>query len=506
MKRISIVVLILFLVVLSTGCNKGKDYVDSDGTKLFGKRTLKDGTTKIDRAELPNGKKQFDVTILPDSTYKIARVEYPDGQNQFDVTILPDNTDKIGRVETPSGNRQFDVTMLPNGTTKYGRIEHRDGEKDFDATQLSDGTVKIARVEFPDGTKQFDVTKAPDGTVRVERTAKPDGRSDQPTNESAVADSAKTTVSSFAGSTAAVALVSGTTDPKIIEAVNFLNQHSTPDDSGNSKLVSTGIRLNEGRLTNEYDYTESGKPTSHHVDSALAADLDPNSVKDAGVGYLDVDCKDQKPCATETTVGAKKYFMIGHFDVDRSNEAKQYLRQILLLEQGQSASKIDANLHEGQQFNGYQCKAGQRTVDNGEITVLLTGPFKNRSRQPMAVTVLGNADQGAEKVVKIWESVLNRQRYTGGPNKGKFMEDYWASKFTNGVQESLLELSKDAICVSCAEGYQGLRFHLGFSVPKEDDPTQLEKFGVDGTCSEIWISKQPGGSAFLPPKDGEPVQ
>jgi hypothetical protein len=199
MKRTVIALSLALAAALSTPCDNAKDKVLPDGTKVFGERTLPDGTVKAERKEFPDGRKHFDVTVLPDGTRKIGRVEYPDGQKNFDVTVLPDGSTKVEHKEFPDGRKLFDVAVLPDGTTKIGRGEFANGQKNFDATilpngsestvrieypngqvqidvtVLPDGTRKIGRVEYPDGQKNFDVTLSPNGTEIVGRTTKPDG-------------------------------------------------------------------------------------------------------------------------------------------------------------------------------------------------------------------------------------------------------------------------------------------------------------------------------------------
>jgi hypothetical protein len=70
MKQMFIAVSLL--LAFCVGCDEGQDRQLPqdrqlrDGTKLFGTRTLKDGTMKAGRIELANGEKQFDVTRLSD--------------------------------------------------------------------------------------------------------------------------------------------------------------------------------------------------------------------------------------------------------------------------------------------------------------------------------------------------------------------------------------------------------------------------------------------------------
>jgi len=179
MKRIIIAVALLLAAEMLTGCNRAKDEVMPDGTKLFGERTLWNGTKTAERREWPNGEKDFDVTLLPDGTQKIGRGEFPNGLKHFDVTKLPDRTQKIGRAEYPDGEKAFDVTGLPDGTIKVGRDEHPNGQKAFDVTIFPDGTQKVGRAEYPDGEKQFDVTKLPDGTIKVGRVEHTNGEKQQ---------------------------------------------------------------------------------------------------------------------------------------------------------------------------------------------------------------------------------------------------------------------------------------------------------------------------------------
>lgn len=176
MKQTIIAVSLLLATGLLIGCNKGKDELLPDGSKLFGERTLLwGGTKKAERREWPNGQKDFDVTWLKDGTEKTGRAEFPDGEKNFDVTWLKDGTVKIGRAEFQNGEKKFDVNVLPDGTEKTGRDEFANGLKKFDVTSLPDHTQKVGRVEFPDGAKKFDVTLLPDGTEIVGRATKPDG-------------------------------------------------------------------------------------------------------------------------------------------------------------------------------------------------------------------------------------------------------------------------------------------------------------------------------------------
>ena len=199
MKRTIIALSLLFVVGLSIGCNKGKDEVLPDGTKMFGKRTLKDGTQTAERKEFPDGRKNFNQTWLKDGTVKAERGELPDGGKNFNETWLKDGTVKAERIEFVGGKKSFDVTWLPDGTLKTGHDEFPDGEKSFDVTRLPDktvvgrdelangqklfdltilpdGTQESGRVEYPNGEKQFDTTKLPDGTVKIGRDELSDGK------------------------------------------------------------------------------------------------------------------------------------------------------------------------------------------------------------------------------------------------------------------------------------------------------------------------------------------
>jgi hypothetical protein len=167
----------LLLLAVAVGCeSRVRDRKLQDGTKYFGERTLKDGSQKIARVELPNGDKLFDATNLPDGTQKAVRAERADGRTGFDETILPDGTVKIARTERPDGSKVFDVTTFPNGTVKIARVEFPNGGKSFDSTRLPDHTIKIARSELSDGSKEFDDTTFPDQTRKIARTEFPDGR------------------------------------------------------------------------------------------------------------------------------------------------------------------------------------------------------------------------------------------------------------------------------------------------------------------------------------------
>jgi hypothetical protein len=91
MKRT--IIAVLLLLVFGVGFAEGQDRHSpqdrqlSNGTKLFGARTLNNGTETMERVEFPNGIRQFDVTTLPDRTQTVRRVELPDGQKTFNVTL-----------------------------------------------------------------------------------------------------------------------------------------------------------------------------------------------------------------------------------------------------------------------------------------------------------------------------------------------------------------------------------------------------------------------------------
>jgi hypothetical protein len=177
MHKAIIVVLAMSVAGLATGCNKAKNEVLPDGTKVFGERTLKDGTKTIERVELPNGVKKFDKTILPDGTEKDQRIEHPNGYKQFEVTFLPDGTQKTERSESPNGDKSFGITLLRDGTMKEDFAETASGQKQFDLTGLPDGTTKCERIEYPNGEKWFDVTVTPDGIQKAGRIEQPNGMS-----------------------------------------------------------------------------------------------------------------------------------------------------------------------------------------------------------------------------------------------------------------------------------------------------------------------------------------
>ena len=61
------IIAVSLLLAFGVGCDEGqgrqlaRDRQLPDGTKLFGERTLKDGTNKVERIEFPNGEKAFEV-------------------------------------------------------------------------------------------------------------------------------------------------------------------------------------------------------------------------------------------------------------------------------------------------------------------------------------------------------------------------------------------------------------------------------------------------------------
>lgn len=282
MKKMTIAVSFLLVAGLLTGCNRAKDRVLPDGTKIFGERTLKDGTRTAERVEQATGEKDFNVAFLQDGSKKVGRVEYSDGEKQFDVTRFAD------------------------GSTRAGRVECSDGRKIFNETWLRDGTVRAERIELPDGDKQFDVilvaAQPPDGTMKL-------------------------------------AVVPPAAKAAIADGVGFLNQHFVISDNSLGRLEPTGFRADESHLIFEFDYFDSGKLETHHVESGSGTDLDPESVRDLA-GFVFVDCKNQKTCVSESESGANAEFNIGPVADAYVEEAKQYIRQILLLQQGRQAPEV----------------------------------------------------------------------------------------------------------------------------------------------------------------------
>ena len=172
----AILVIIVVAGTIGVGKNKGKDYVWADGTKVFGERTLNDGTTKRARVEYPNGEKLFDVTKHPDGSREVARVEFPNGERDFDVTLINGKISKIGRSEFPNGQKDFDVTVSPNGIAETGRVEFPDGKKQFNVTQFRDDTRSVGRAPNSDGTdmpsQQSSATPSQSSSTPVKKDAR----------------------------------------------------------------------------------------------------------------------------------------------------------------------------------------------------------------------------------------------------------------------------------------------------------------------------------------------
>jgi hypothetical protein len=290
------------------------------------------------------------------------------------------------------------------------------------------------------------------------------------------------------------------------EAISFLNRHFVISDNDVGKAEPTGFHADESRVIFESDYSDLGKPKEHIVESALAADLDPDSVRatplspDLSRGWLYVYCKNQKDCVSETNNKDRDELLIGPIDDVYSDKAKQYLRQILLMQPGQTfveATKQSADSHKGEQFFGWVCKNFGRlsAFADRRPTVELVGPVMDHRREGMmAIVWLWNPQEEG------WRSALYHPRYTGGPEKGKLMEDYWESHFTNGAIEATLNLSKnEVLCPYCPDDWEGWKFNLLLNVPREDDPTKLNTFDLSGTCNENWLKGE--SSPVVQPKD-----
>ena len=323
--------------------------------------------------------------------------------------------------------------------------------------------------------------------------------SSQSVKQSAVADSTQT---AGVPSVALVPVSQTSADPKaaaISEALSFLNRHFVISDNSAGRLEPTGFRADESHIIFEFDYSGPSKPKNHFVESALATDLDPDSVR-YFAGWLHVDCKSQKNCVSQTDSGAKNELPIGPVDESYSDKAKQYLRQILLMQLGQSpeaATKPLVDSHKGEQFWGWNCKNLEPLKAGRTASVELIGPVMAHRQESMAVTVWLDDPQEM-----AWRSALYRSRYLAGPEKGKFMEDYWESHFTNGAREATLNLSKgEVLCPSCSDDYEGWKFNLNAKVPRQDDPTQLDEFLVAGTCNEKWLKSTGKSSPVVQPKD-----
>jgi uncharacterized lipoprotein NlpE involved in copper resistance len=143
-------------------------------------------------------------------------------------------------------------------------------------------------------------------------------RSDQSAKQSAVADSAQTTGAPSGDPSVALAS-QASADPKdgsIAEDVSFLNRHFSTLDNEAGRLEPTGFSVRDGQIIFEFNDSDPGKPMTHMVHSALAADLDPDSVADLG-GSLWVDCKNQEPCVSKPEATADhKRIIIGPYAED----------------------------------------------------------------------------------------------------------------------------------------------------------------------------------------------
>jgi hypothetical protein len=101
-----IVIAILTLAVLN-GCG-GKNFVQPDGTKVFGDHDLADGGYKADRLELTDGTKEYEVTVK-DGTQTIGRLEFPNGGIQYNAVRHPDGSWNIAREILSDGTEKLNI-------------------------------------------------------------------------------------------------------------------------------------------------------------------------------------------------------------------------------------------------------------------------------------------------------------------------------------------------------------------------------------------------------------
>jgi hypothetical protein len=149
MKSTTIAILLIVASGLSIGCNRAKDEVLPDGTKLFRVYTLENGIKTAERKELSDGTKQFDLIWLKDGTVKAGRVELPDGKTQFDVTWLPDGTQSVGRATKRDGTEMPIFSNAQNDSQGYADVKWGTPISDLDPTVerepgqcfFSDGTM-----------------------------------------------------------------------------------------------------------------------------------------------------------------------------------------------------------------------------------------------------------------------------------------------------------------------------------------------------------------------------
>jgi hypothetical protein len=242
------IIVVSLLVLVGVGCDRGQDRQLPDGTKVFGERTLKDGTRTARRKEFPDGQKNFNETWLTDGTATAERIEWPNGEKSFDVTWLKDDTMKQGRSEWPNGEKDFDVTVLRDGTVKEGRVELPNGKKLFGETHLPDGTQTAERLESPNGEKQFDVTWLKDGSKKVGRLESPDGEKQF---DVTIAPSTVALLESDPGWIALEKKENGDDESKLREFSPEWNQIQTAIDKEVSGINDPTLRADERRRVSE---------------------------------------------------------------------------------------------------------------------------------------------------------------------------------------------------------------------------------------------------------------
>lgn len=121
--------------------------------------------------------------------------------------------------------------------------------------------------------------------------------------------------------------------------LSFLNEHFVVSDNAAGRFEPTRLHAQGNHIVFEYDNTDPGKPKTHGSESAIASDLNPDSVRTLG-RWLEVDCKQDNPCVMAPGLQPKNTLNVGAIAEAYAEEAAQHLKRMILLQQGKAAPEV----------------------------------------------------------------------------------------------------------------------------------------------------------------------